>query len=66
MKFGKHTRSLFRIIFYSIGLTVFLNEGWIMPKGNFFMNIVAGLVLYLSAWFAAFLVSVFLNSEQKH
>jgi cadmium resistance protein CadD (predicted permease) len=62
-RLGKYTRSFLRIVFYSIGLTIFLSEGWIVPKGDMFLNVIAGIVLYLAAWFAALIVSSLINSQ---
>jgi len=62
-RLGKYTRSFLRIVFYSIGLTIFLSEGWIVPKGDMFMNVVAGVVLYLVAWFAALVAASLVNSQ---
>jgi hypothetical protein len=62
-RLGKYTRGLLRIVFYSMGLTVFLQQKWIDPAGNFLNNTIAGIVLYLVAWFAALIVASLLNSQ---
>jgi hypothetical protein len=62
-RLGKYTRSLLRIVFSSIGLTLFLSQGWIDPKGNFLDNTIAGIVLYFVAWFAALIVASLINTQ---
>lgn len=54
-----------RIVFYSIGLTVFLNERWITPDGNFLNNVIAGIVLYAAAWLAALIVAGFFSGKRR-
>jgi hypothetical protein len=64
-KLGKYTRSALRVIFYSIGLTVFLDNRWIVAGGNFLDNVIAGVVLYFLSWFGAFLFASFFNGGGK-
>ena len=61
--FGKYTRSLLRIIFYSIGLTLFLQQRWINPDGDFLNNVIAGIALYMASWFAAYIAVSFVKGQ---
>jgi len=61
--FGKYTRSLLRIVFYSIGLSIFLNQRWINPDGNFLNNVIAGIALYMASWLAAYIAVMFMKGQ---
>jgi hypothetical protein len=62
-RLGKYTRSLLRIVFYSMGLSTFLSQGWIDPHGSFLNNMIAGIALYLVAWFAALIIASLVNTH---
>ena len=63
LKFGKYARSALRILFYSIGLTIFLQNRWIVAGGNFVNNVIAGIVLYFLAWFGALAMATAFNGR---
>ncbi|MFA5365478.1 MAG: hypothetical protein WC325_09905 [Candidatus Bathyarchaeia archaeon] len=52
--FGKFKRDVIRVILSSVGMAVALHFQWIVPGGNFLNNVVAGVVLYVVSWVAAF------------
>ena len=64
-KLGKYARSLIRIVLYSIGLSIFLEERWIVAGGNFFDNVVAGIVLYAVAWLGALIFASVFNGGRR-
>lgn len=64
-KLGKYSRSAMRILLYSIGLTIFLQNRWIVAGGSFLNNVIAGIVLYALAWFGALIFATFFNGGRR-
>lgn len=51
--FGIDKRWLVQGVVFAILLTVFLNQHWIDPLEDYIVNVVSGLVLYISAYLTA-------------